>query len=106
MATQAGTIHKNKSDFQWMLMGTSYEVQLSPHPILNLKGNDVGSLGNRLFNFNTIGKEMFTTEVATVALVVANGDYHIDYTNGVFTGIPAIAGYAKVWYQTKEIAVQ
>ena len=105
MATQAGTVHKNKSDFQYMVPGTVYTLQLSPFPILNLKGSDTGSVGDKLFNFNSVGKEMFPTEVATAALVNASGEYHVDCTLGIFTGQPAIGGYAKVWYQTKEIVL-
>lgn len=104
MATEAGTIHKNQSDFQFMEAGVTYTLQLSPYPILDARGVGVGAITNRIFNFNRIGKTMFTTEVATVDLVNVIGEYHINYTTGLFTGIPAAPGYCKVWYQSKEVA--
>jgi hypothetical protein len=97
----AGVIHKNRADFRWLPMGAVATVQLAPVPILDAKGQGLGSLGNRLFEFNGIGKEMFTTEVSTAIAVNANGEYHIDYTTGLFTGQPATAGYAKVWWQSE-----
>lgn len=104
MATQAGTIVKTTMAFQFMVPGTVYSVQLQPFPVLDAKGLNIGSFGDRVFNFDRIGKLMFTTEVSTEAAVNAAGEYYIDYTNGIFIGQPAAPGYCRVSYQSKEVA--
>lgn len=99
----AGMVKKVFAQMQHMTAGNSYTAQLAPVPILDANGEDIGSFGDSLFRFNRNGRDMFTTEVATLAEVSDPGDYHVDYTTGVFTGIPVSSGYPGVWYQTKEV---
>jgi|SRR3990167_4263029 len=103
MSTAAGTITKQKAILQYMDMGTVYTVQLSAYPILDAKGQDTGAIDDRIVNFNEQGRLMFTTEVSTAVAVNANGEYHINYADGILTCQPAVAGYAKMWWQTKEV---
>ena len=73
-------------------------------PILGKHGEDVGSLGDSSVHFDSVGATIFKTEVATNALVNANGKFCIDYNTGAFHGQAAQNGYAKVFWTTKIVS--
>jgi hypothetical protein len=108
--TQVGIFKKCKMQMTHVSLGGTYTAYLNDPkqsnsvPILGKLGEEVGSLGDSSVYFDSNGKTIFKTEVATVALVNANGKYNIDYSTGAFTGIAAGDGYPKVFWATKIIS--
>lgn len=84
-----------------MTSGTTYTGILQPAPILDSLHDGVAGFGNK--SFSATGA-VFTNEVKSADLVVANGDYYINYATGTFkvkagaSASPIASWYSKSLY--------